>query len=84
MQDAIVWKRIAGAVFAASVTRIMGIASPLQLLLRYKPGSCFEDVLFAIAHITLSVLSNMLILFKFLPVYPYLLCALYWAWAAGR
>ncbi len=74
-------KRIVGATVAALVTRIMGIASPLQLLLRYKPVSLFEEVLFGVGDVVVHPLYNTLIPLVFLPKHLYLLWALYGVWA---
>ncbi len=73
---AIVWKGIVGAVFAALVTRVMGIASPLQQLLRYKPMSFFEKMLLAIGHVVVFPLSTTLIPFLLLPTRVFTLWSL--------
>ncbi len=62
-----VWKPVMGAAYAAFVTRIMGIASPLQLLLRYKSVLYMEAVLDSIGRLVVLLLAGRILPHMFLP-----------------
>ncbi len=62
-----VWKDIVGVAFAALVTRVMGIASPLQLMLHYKPVSSLEWVLGRIGRTVVYLWAGRILPYMFLP-----------------
>ncbi len=76
-QPARVHREIVGAATAALVTRIMGIASPLQLLVHHK---YFEPVLWFVGHIVLYPGLHVFLQLTVLPTYLYPLWSLYVTW----
>ncbi len=68
-----VWRAIVGAAFAALMTRILGIASPLQLMLRHWTMPDFEEMLRVWGFIVVDVFLYTYLPGEFLPPQVYLL-----------